>query len=89
MLDILLCPVSTWTQENVEHVESFRYLRLLSCLGIEFLLWLENAILNLVFANSHVTYLLSRVYRSVLDIPSYPESTIRPTMVGPGENFSK
>ena len=58
------------------------------------LIWLENAILGLVFANAvfyRSTILLifeAEFTESVLDKLSYPESNIKPTLVGPEEKVS-
>ena len=38
---------------------------------------------------SHLLIFQAESTENVLDILSYSESTIRPTMVGPGEKFSK
>ena len=56
--------------------------------------WLENVILELVFANT--AFYKSTILKifeaefteSVLDKLSYPDSTIRPALVGPAEKFS-
>ena len=61
---------------------------------IKALLWLENAILKLGFANTvfHKRAILlifeARFTEGVLDTLSYLESTIGPTMVGPREKLS-
>ena len=54
--------------------------------SIEVIRWLENAILNLVFANNRAFLPISfaESTESVLDALSYLESTIRPTMVRSG-----
>ena len=56
---------------------------------IEVLRRLENAILNVILANNRAILLIfyAEFRESVLDIHSYPESTIRPTMVGPEKHF--
>ena len=53
-------------------------------LKIEALRRLENAIVNLVLANSIAILLIlkAKFTESLLDILSYSESTIKPTMVG-------
>ena len=38
---------------------------------------------------SHKKFIAYALLNFVLDIRSYPESTIRPTMVGPGQKISK
>ena len=50
---------------------------------------LENAILHLIVANNRATLLifLAEFTESVLDILSYLEPTIRPSMIGPEKNF--
>ena len=50
---------------------------------------LENAILNVTLANYGVILIIfyTEFTESVLDVLSYPESTIRPTMVGPEKTF--
>ena len=61
---------------------------------VKALRWVENAILGVVFTNTAFyksTILLifeAEFTRSMLDKLSYPESTIRPTLVGPKEKFS-
>ena len=61
---------------------------------VKALRWLENAILELVLANTvsyKSTILLifeAEFTESVLDKLLHPESTIKPTLVGPEEKFS-
>ena len=60
---------------------------------MEALISLENAILRSAFANtiSHKRAMLKIFYaeytRSVLDIPSHPESTMDPPWLGQEKNF--
>ena len=84
MVDILLYPVSTIRPNMVGPGEKFQ---------VNVLKRQENAILRLVFANAifHKRAILlifqTEFTECVLEILSYPPSTIRPTMVGLGENF--
>ena len=68
---------------------------------IKILRWLQNAIWKFVFTNivyfsffiniwiigESCTDLLSRIYRRCVRHSLYPESSITPTMVGPGKNI--
>ena len=54
---------------------------------MEALIWLENAILRLIFANSNVTNLLCRIFIKCARHSSNPESTMGQPWLGPEKNF--